>query len=115
MQNNNLSAEEIAKEIIKDLKSHFGNKIKTFSVYNLTDTPYKMFNISFDAYNYFYIDLSYSRGSIGCSIPSGKYGIELENSQKWYDKADMNLFCKELEQQIELRIPDKFLEFYGWK
>ena|SRR5690625_4062476 len=111
----NLTAKEIAKEIMKGLKSHFGNKIKTFSIHNLTDTPYKMFNISFDAYNYFYINFSYNRGSIGCSISSGKYGIDLDNSQKWYDQADMNIFFKELEQQLELRIPDKFLEYHGWK
>lgn len=41
--------------------------------------------------------------------------INLDNSQKLYDKADMNIFLKELQQQLELRIPDKFLEYNGWK
>ena len=41
--------------------------------------------------------------------------VSLENSQKWFDEADMNIFLKELEQQLKLRIPDKFLDFYGWK
>ncbi|MBM7542023.1 hypothetical protein [Amphibacillus cookii] len=41
--------------------------------------------------------------------------IELKNSQEWYDKADMDVFCQELQEQLELRIPDKFLGHYGWK
>ena len=66
-------------------------------------------------YKYFYVVLNYDRGSFGCGIPSGNLCVSLDNSQQWYDEADMNIFLKELEQQIELRIPDKFLEFYGWK
>lgn len=27
----------------------------------------------------------------------------------------MNIFIKELDEQIKLRIQDKFLEFHGWK
>ncbi len=112
---NNLMAEEIAEKIIKVLKIHFGKKVNNFAIYNITDTPYKMFNISFESYNYFYINFSFSKGSIGCSITNGKYGIDLNNSQKWYDTADIDIFLQELQQQIELRIPNKFLEYHGWK
>jgi len=41
--------------------------------------------------------------------------IGLENSQKWHEKADFAVFCKELREQLELRIPNKFLEANGWK
>lgn len=82
----------------------------------MTDEPYTMFYISFKAYDYFIIVLNYDRGSFGCSIEAGSTsGIGLTNSQNWYHKADMNIFLKELQQQIELRIPDNFLEFNGWK
>ncbi|RIW30396.1 hypothetical protein D3H55_16805 [Bacillus salacetis] len=114
MQNKH-SAKEIAKIIIKKLKDNFDEKIGSFSVYNITDEPYSMFNITFDAYEYYFITFSYNRGSIGCSITQGQYGIELKNSQQWYDKADLDIFCRELKEQIELRIPDKFLEYNGWK
>jgi hypothetical protein len=46
---------------------------------------------------------------------NGNRYVPLENSQNWYDEADMEIFLKELKEQIELRIPDKFLKFYGWK
>ncbi|MEI3604985.1 hypothetical protein SPD48_04725 [Pseudogracilibacillus sp. SE30717A] len=113
MQNKN--SDTISDEIIQKLSNYFNNKIGTYSVYNMMDEPYIAFNIIFDLYNYYIINFSYDRGSIGCSIIQGKYGIDLENSQQWYDTADMDVFLQELEQQIELRIPDKFLEFHGWK
>ena len=112
MQNN---AEKIAVDIINKLKNYFGNRLEGFSVYSITDEPYTMFSIKFTAYNYFPIIFNYDRGSFGCSISNGGEGVELKSSQTWYDKADINVFLKELQQQIELRIPDKFLEFYGWK
>ena len=112
MQNN---AEKIAIEIINKLKDYFGNRIDGFSVYNILDEPYTMFSVKFIIYNYFSIIFNYDRDRFGCCISNGAEGIVLDNSQKWYDEADMNIFLKELEEQIELRIPDKFLKHYGWK
>lgn len=43
-----------------------------------------------------------------------RYQYFSDNSQKWDDEPDVNIFLKEL-QQLELRIPDKFLEYNGWK
>ena len=111
----NKGYEEIIKEVKFGFKEHFGEKISSFSVFGQTDTPYTMFNMQFTLYNFFNISFNYDRGAFGCSIINGELGIGLKNSQKWYDKADMDVFFKELEQQIELRIPDKFLEYYGWK
>jgi hypothetical protein len=111
----NKGFEIIKGEIKNALKGHFQDKIGSFSVFGQTDTPYTMFSMQFTLYNYFNIILNYNRGAFGCSIINGDVGISLENSQEWYDKADFDVFLKELEQQIELRIPDKFLEFNGWK
>ena len=103
----------IKSEIKKALKSHFGNRIGT--TFEQTDHPYTMFSIQFQMYNYFNVILNYDRGAFGCAIVAGDVGIRLDNSQKWYDKVDMNVFLQELQQQLELRIPDKFLEYNGWK
>src|SRR5690625_1621046 len=110
------SYEEITTYLKKKLIDHFQNKIgTTFSIFNQTNVPYTMFNMQLTMYKYFNVILNYDRGSFGCSIINGDTGISLDNSQKWYDTADMNVFLQELKQQIELRIPDKFLEFHGWK
>src|SRR5699024_4322503 len=105
----------IKSEIKKALKSHFGNTIGSFTTFEQTNHPYTMFSIQFQMYNYFNVILNYDRGAFGCAIITGDVGIRLDSSQKWYDKADMNVFLQELQQQLELRIPDKFLEYNGWK
>ncbi|MFL0251967.1 hypothetical protein ACJDT4_16225 [Clostridium neuense] len=81
------------------------------SKYNITDEDmFDLFNVPAldDAYN--------ANKEIRFSHDPTAYGdCALKNSQKWYEKADFDIFCKELQQQLELRIPDKFLEAYGWK
>ncbi|MGD7043212.1 hypothetical protein [Jeotgalibacillus proteolyticus] len=111
----NKDYETIKKELKKALKDHFNDRIGSFSIFGQTDTPYTMFSMQFIMYNYFNVILNYDRGSFGCPIVNGDVGIGLPNSQEWYDKADLDIFCEELKEQIELRIPDKFLEHNGWK
>ncbi|MEI3604977.1 hypothetical protein SPD48_04675 [Pseudogracilibacillus sp. SE30717A] len=113
MQNN--SCETIIDDLIENLESYFDEKVEDFVILDKTNVPYVMFNIRFTMYKYFNVILNYDRGAYGCAIINGDLGIDLENSQQWYDIADMDVFLQELEQQIELRIPDKFLEYHGWK
>lgn len=113
MQNN--SCETIIDDLIENLESYFDEKVEDFVILDKTNVPYVMFNIRFTMYKYFNVILNYDRGAYGCAIINGDLGIDLENSQQWYDTADMDVFLQELEQQIELRIPDKFLEYHGWK
>lgn len=111
----NKGYETIKNEMKKALKAHFKDQIGSFTIFEQTDTPYTMFSMQFQMYKYFNVILNYDRGAFGCAIVAGDEGIGLDNSQQWYDKADMNIFLKELQQQLELRIPDKFLEYNGWK
>lgn len=105
---------EITNNIINTLDEHFGEKIDDFVISGQTDIPYTMFHITFDLYNYFNIILNFDRGRFGCSILNGERGISIETSQKWYDKADLTTFCEELAEDLESRIPDKFLQRKGW-
>ena len=112
----NKESESIQDELMKGLKKYFNNKItSSYTVLHMTDTPYVMFSFSFIMYDCFNVVLNYDRGRFGCHLVIGEKKIPIKNSQKWYDTADMNIFYEELEQQLELRIPDKFLEYYGWK
>lgn len=72
------------------------------------------FSIEFEAYNYFALILNYDRGSFGCAIIAGERGIGIDNSQKWYDKDKLSLFLHDLKEDLESRIPDKFLQRNGW-
>ncbi|MBF2519423.1 hypothetical protein IA940_05755 [Listeria marthii] len=109
-------AEVLASKVSDEIEERLRDKISSsFSICKTQDEPWIEFSIEFSAYNFFNIILNYDRGSFGCSIVNGGLGIALPNTQKWYDKADMDIFCKELQEQLELRIPDKFLVYNGWK
>lgn len=107
--------ENLALEIANIIEEYFGERVDDVSVESVIEEPHLEFSMDFIAYNYYVIKLNYDRGRFGCCIAMSGMDIGLDNSQKWYDEADMNIFCQELEKEIELRIPDKFLEAKGWK
>ena len=78
------------------------------------DVNHRAFSIDFEAYNYFVIRLNYDKGRFGCNIIFGEKLIALNNSQEWWDEADFDVFFMELQKELELRIPDKYLQAHGW-
>ena len=111
MQNN---AEKIEEFIITELKNRFNGKVDNFVISESTDIPYTMTSIVFRMYKYFHVRFNYDRGRFACVIINGEYGINIETSEKWFEEADFDKFFGDLQEQIELRIPDKFLAHYGW-
>lgn len=99
---------QIAREKMKD-------KVDNFCIFGVNnDANHRQFCIEFEAYNYFIVRLNYDSGRFGCCILFGNKFIVLENSQKWWDVADFDIFFQELQLELELRIPDKFLKAHGW-
>lgn len=110
------SVDDMAEFIMGRLIEYFGNRIGGFVLEEKADSDsYQGFTIEFNAYNYFPIVFRYDRGHIGFSICYGERNIGLNNSQKWLEKADFNQMLQELKEELELRIPDKYLESRGWK
>ena len=108
--------DKMAMNVTDYLEKNFGDKIQDYCIYDvIDDRNHRAFSINFQAYNYFWVLFNYDKGVIGCSIQYGeKTFVELKNSQEWYEKADFDIFCKELQEELELRIPDKFLKARGW-
>ena len=84
------------------------------TLFNLTDEPYKMFSIKCTIYNYFVLVFNYDRGHFGCNIVCGDDAIALPNDREWDNDCDFAAFWKNVDEQIRLRIPDKYLQAYGW-
>ena len=112
MQRN--KANEIAGDIIRTAKEILGEKIYNITLFNVTDEPYKMFSIKCIVYNYFVIVFNYDRGHFGCNIVCGNDAIALSNGMEWDDGCDFSIFWKDIDEQIRLRIPDKYLQAHGW-
>ena len=96
-------------------REKMGDKVDKFCIFNVyDDVNHRAFSIDFEAYNYFVIRLNYDQGRFGCNIISGDRMIALNNSQEWWDEADFGVFFKELQKELELRIPAKYLQAHGW-
>ena len=96
-------------------REKMGDKVDKFCIFNVNDdVNHREFSINFEAYNYFAIRLNYDQGRFGCNIISGERMIALNNSQKWWDKANFDIFFVELQKELELRIPAKYLRAHGW-
>ena len=108
------NANETVKELIKTAKVIFNEKIANIVLLEVTDEPYPMFSLKFVAYNYFVIRCNYDRGHFGCNIVSGNEAIPIPCKIEWADNCNYSLFWKEIDEQIRLRIPDKFLIANGW-
>ena len=96
-------------------REKMGDKVDKFCIFNVyDDVNHRAFSIDFEAYNYFVIRLNYDQGRFGCNIISGERMIALNNSQGWWDEADFDVFLIELQKELELRIPAKYLQAHGW-
>ncbi|MCH5267599.1 MAG: hypothetical protein J1E62_04560 [Lachnospiraceae bacterium] len=108
---------EMIRDIVGEFINYFGGRVSEFSVGNDLngDSQQSSFHIIFKAYNYFPMQFHYDNGEFGCCILTDEdMVIELELSQKHWESTDFNRYLKELKEEIELRIPDKFLRARGW-
>ena len=92
------------------IKYFKNNKVKNFGLQKLDDNIYL---VTFEAYDFFYVYCEICLNSIFCYIKSGSSCITLVNSKE-VEIKDFNDLLRNLEMQIELRIPDKFLISRGW-
>lgn len=105
----------IAMSFNKMAREKMEGKVTGFCIFNVNENAnHREFSVDFMAYNYFPIRLNYEKGRFGCCIILGEKSIAIQNSQQWWDEADFDLFFKELQTELELRIPDKFLKAHGW-
>lgn len=108
---------ELARETRKKIRKSFGNKVDTIVAYDIIEDPnHSAFKLKFMAYDYFGIQFSYELGLIGFSIVlNDEFGISLSKQKYAYsDIEDWDSYLHEVMKEIELRIPDKFLEAKGW-
>lgn len=114
MQKN--SNKDILDNLVKDIQNYFTQKAKDFVTEILFEKPFLSFSIYFKLYDYYFITINYENGSIGAGILNGNYIMGIITKKKdLNDKIPLSDFFKEIDTEIQLRIPDKFLEAKGWK
>ena len=117
------TAENVSREICKELQKVFGDKISDIKVVDMEDDDpdgnypqfFPRFAIEFSAYNYFTIVFSVEGSSYGCSIGNAdnRY-VPLIRGRRYYTNKDFRECLAQISEEIALRIPDKFLRSRGW-
>lgn len=106
----------MAVNISKKFRDILGNRISNTKIYDVVDVPnHHSFKIKFVAYNYFSIIFQYELDIIGCHIECGNdVCISLTSGQHCLSDTDIERYILNLKDEIELRIPDKYLKSKGW-
>ena len=114
MQQNNFN--DIRIDTGKKIKKIFGNKIRGIEYYDVVEEAgHWSFKIGFFAYDYFYVVFTYELDIIGFSIEVGNGRlISVMNTHNCYSNTDMEAYIQRIVEELELRIPDKYLQTRGW-
>ena len=108
----NRTIEEMEDLLIDEFVKFWGNRVKDFVVSNSTDVPYRMLNIEFTLYNYILIRIILEHNSVFFSDVSK--GICLNLLPIAIDVCEVSRCLKEIDSEVRLRIPDKYLRAKGW-
>lgn len=107
---------EIRMDIGRKIKKIFGDKIRSIEFYDVVEeVGHWSFKIGFFAYDYFYIVFTYELDIIGFSIEVGNGKLlRVNNTHNCYSNTNMDAYIQRMVEELELRIPDKYLQMHGW-
>ncbi len=106
----------MAVNISKVLKNILNDRISSSKIYDLVDEPnHHSFKIGFTAYNCFYVVFQYNLDIIGCYIEVGNnICFPLITDKNCYSDTVIEDYISKIKDELELRIPDKYLKAKGW-
>ena len=108
---------ELAKETRKKIRGVFGERVDTIAGYDFVDEPSRQtFKLDFEAYDYFAIQFAYENDMCEFFIVLTKEAkISLTKEPAVYSQiSDWDSYLRGVMNELELRIPDKFLKAIGW-
>ena len=108
---------ELARETRKKIRQIFGERIDTIAGYDYVDeTNHQTFKLDFEAYDFFAIEFDYENDLCEFFIVLSKeVKLSLTKEPAVYSQiTDWDSYLKGIKDELELRIPDKFLKAKGW-
>ena len=108
---------ELARETRKQIRKVFGERVDTITGYDYVDeTSHQTFKLDFGAYDYFAIEFDYENDLCEFFIVLTKeVKLSLTKEPAVYSQiTDWDEYLKGIKDELELRIPDKFLKAKGW-
>ena len=108
---------KFAVETSQMIQTHFGKRMDDTCIYDIIDEPnHHTFKLEFKAYDYFTIEFDYENDLCELFIVLTKEAkISLTKEPAIYSQiSDWDSYLRGVMDEIELRIPDKFLKAKGW-
>ena len=108
---------ELARETRKQIRKVFGERVDTITGYDYVDEPsHQTFKLDFIVYDYLTIEFDYENDLCEFFIVLTKeVKLSLTKEPAVYSQiTDWDKYLKGVMDEIELRIPDKFLKAKGW-
>ena len=102
------------KSIMNKIRNYFDDKIDGFVVEDTDDINQDTFTIRFEAYESFTLYIHYNAGNYSCYFMIGGVKFHFKGVQEYFETEDYETLFSEIKQELELRLPDKFLEARGW-
>ena len=109
--------EKFAVETSRMIRTYFGNKMDSSGIYDIVEeSNHRAFKIDFIAYDYFTIEFDYENDLCEFFIVLSKeVKLSLTKEPTVYSQiTDWDSYLKGIKDELELRIPDKFLKAKGW-
>ncbi len=115
-------SEELEDLIINQLDNYFKDAIDCFTIEEYEKRPWAEICIRTRLYNYIPLRIMVERNEIFFSIIQAENDLTLLKRDlgkfisSGYDLSSIEWECvlKQLEQEVKLRIPDKYLKAKGW-
>jgi hypothetical protein len=108
---------KFAVETSRMIRTYFDHKMDCSGIYDIVEEAnHHAFKIDFKAYDYFTIEFDYENDLCEFFIVLSKeVKLSLTKEPAVYSQIiDWDSYLKGIKDELELRIPDKFLKAKGW-
>ena len=108
---------KFAVETSRMIRTYFDHKVDSSGIYDVVEEDnHRAFKIDFRAYDYFTIEFDYENDLCEFFIVLTKeVKLSLTKELAVYSQiTDWDSYLKGIKDELELRIPDKFLKAKGW-
>jgi hypothetical protein len=109
LQNN---IEEIEDYVCNTMSDFWGDRLGTIVVRESTSVPYNILTMEVSVYEYLIFVVRLEHSSLGFSVKlnGGNFGLLPHR----VDINDVDKYLDNIDKEIRLRIPDKYLKAKGW-
>ena len=107
-----MRSNDLENALIERLDKYFQNTAKDYVIKESSDIPHLILTIEMTIYNFFVVRVSIERNTVFSSIVQSGFLLPLLKNS--LSDSDLDQMPEQLDKEIRLRIPDKYLKAKGW-